>query len=78
MVPEELGGGDDDGGEGAGSGFCAKALGAKSPIARASSTRMRLGSVTYPFPRTERLRAPILGCELVQVNVIYSAGSAVS
>jgi hypothetical protein len=57
VVPEELGGGDDDGGEGAGSGFCAKALGAKSPIASASSTRMCLRSVTYPFPWTERLRA---------------------
>jgi len=54
-VPDEFGGGD-GGGVGAGAGFCAKALGARSPIARANSTRMRLGSVTYPFPWTERLR----------------------
>lgn len=56
MAPEELVGWDDGGGAGVGAGFCANALGARSPMASASCTRMRLRSVTYPFTGTEGLR----------------------
>ncbi len=68
--------GEDGGGAGVGAGFCANALGARSPMASASWTRMRLRSVTYPFTKDARPEARILGCGQVQVKAIDLANPA--